>query len=64
LILSLESVFGVIFSIMVGAEAVTARLLLGFAVIFVAIVISETKLEFLLKKKHPPKYKARMNDDK
>ena len=64
LILSLESVFGVIFSIMVGAEAVTARLLLGFAVIFVAIVISETKLEFLFEKKHPPKYKARMNDDK
>lgn len=63
LILSLESVFGVIFSIMVGAEAVTLRLLTGFVVIFLAIVVSETKLEFLLKKKHPPKYKARMNDD-
>ncbi len=63
LILSLESVFGVIFSIMVGAEAITVRLLSGFAVIFLAIVISETKLEFLFKKKHPPKYKARMNED-
>lgn len=63
LILSLESVFGVIFSIMVGAEAVTPRLLIGFAVIFIAIVISETKLEFLFKKKHPPKYKARMNEE-
>ena len=64
LILSLESVFGVLFSVMMGAEAVTPRLLLGFAVIFIAIVVSETKLEFLYKKKHPPKYKARMNEDK
>ena len=48
---------------MVGAEAVTLRLLTGFVVIFAAIVVSETKLEFLFKKKHPPKYKARMNDD-
>ena len=54
LILSLESVFGVIFSIMVGAEEVTARLLIGFAVIFFAIVVSETKLEFLQNKKPRP----------
>ena len=63
LILSLESVFGVLFSIMVGAETVTPRLVIGFVVIFVAIVVSETKLEFLFKKKHPPKYKVRMNDE-
>lgn len=62
LILSLESVFGVMFSIMVGAEAVTVRLLIGFAVIFIAIVVSETKLEFLQKKKRAPKYRARMNE--
>ena len=67
LILSLESVFGVIFSIMVGAEAVTVRLLIGFAVIFIAIVVSETKLEFLFtdkngKKKRAPEYRARMNE--
>lgn len=53
LILSLEAVFGVLFSVLLGAEAVTPRLLLGFAVIFVAIVVSETKLEFLRKKKAP-----------
>ena len=64
LILSLESVFGVIFSIMVGAEAVTLLLLTGFVVIFVAIVVSETKREFLFKNKHAPKYTARMNDDR
>jgi drug/metabolite transporter (DMT)-like permease len=62
LILSLESVFGVIFSIMVGAEEVTARLLIGFAVIFFAIVVSETKLEFLQNKKTAPEYRARLND--
>ena len=62
LLLSLESVFGVIFSIMVGAEHVTVRLLVGFAVIFIAIVISETKLEFLQKQKRKPEYRARMND--
>ena len=62
LILSLESVFGVIFSIMVGAEDVTARLLIGFAVIFFAIVVSETKLEFLKNKKTAPEYRARLND--
>ena len=63
LILSLESVFGVIFSIMVGAEDVTARLLIGFAVIFFAIVVSETKLEFLQNKKTAPEYRARLNDE-
>lgn len=51
LILSLEAVFGVLFSVMLGAEALTPRLLLGFTVIFIAIVISETKLSFLKNKK-------------
>lgn len=52
LILSLEAVFGVLFSVMLGAEAVTPRLLLGFAIIFAAIVISETKLNFGKNKKN------------
>lgn len=42
LLLSLESVFGVVFSVLVYGEQLTARLLLGFALIFGAIVISET----------------------
>ncbi len=62
LLLSLESVFGVIFSIMVGAEAITVRLLIGFAVIFFAIVVSETKLEFLQKKKVQSEYRAQLNE--
>lgn len=42
LLLSLESVFGVLFSVVLYGEELTARLLLGFALIFAAIVISET----------------------
>lgn len=47
LILSLESVFGVIFSIVFYGEILTLKILLGFILIFLAIVISETKLSFL-----------------
>ncbi len=47
LFLSLESVFGVVFSVLLYGEQLTAPLLLGFALIFCAIVISET---FPLKK--------------
>lgn len=49
LILSLESVFGVLFSVAFYGEKLTLRLVLGFALIFVAIVVSETKLSFLRK---------------
>ena len=47
IILSLESVFGVLFSVLFYHDPVTPRLLLGFALIFVAVVCSETKLAFL-----------------
>lgn len=50
IILSLESVFGVIFSILMYHEIITIKLGLGFVLIFIAVIISETKLEFLLKK--------------
>lgn len=50
LFLSLESVFGVLFSVLLYNEQITSRLLLGFALIFGAIVISET---FPLKRKVP-----------
>lgn len=48
LFLSLESVFGVVFSVLLYGEQLTFRLVLGFVLIFAAIVISET---FPLKKK-------------
>ena len=46
-ILSLESVFGVLFSVLFYGDPVTLRLLMGFGLIFVAVVCSETKLSFL-----------------
>lgn len=42
LFLSLESVFGVLFSVLLYGEGVGLRLVVGFALIFAAIVISET----------------------
>ncbi|ACV23494.1 putative DMT superfamily transporter inner membrane protein [Slackia heliotrinireducens] len=41
LLLSLESVFGVAFSIALGREPLTPRILVGFVVVFVAMVASE-----------------------
>ena len=50
-ILSLESVFGVLCSVIFYGDPVTGRLLAGFALIFVAVVCSETKFQFLRLKK-------------
>lgn len=50
IILSLESVFGVMFSILFYGEELTLRLFFGFFLIFIAVIISETKLSFLMKK--------------
>lgn len=41
MIISLESVFGVIFSVILYHEKITVRMLFGFAVIFTAIVLSQ-----------------------
>lgn len=49
LILSLEAVFGVIFSMIFSGERLTFRLFMGFAVIFAAIIISELKPKLSLK---------------
>lgn len=50
LIFSLEAVFGVIIAIAFWGETVTVHFLLGCFFIFIAIVVSETKLGFLRKK--------------
>ncbi|MDF2944320.1 MAG: EamA family transporter [Herbinix sp.] len=47
IILSLESVFGVVFSVIFMYEQLSARLFIGFCLIFFAVIISETKLNFL-----------------
>lgn len=47
IILSLESVFGILFSVLFYGEKLNSRLLIGFALIFLSVIISETKLSFL-----------------
>ena len=47
ILLSLESVFGVIFSVLLYGEVLTFKVIAGFVIIFVAIIVSETKLSFL-----------------
>lgn len=46
-LLSLEAPFGVGFSILAGSEQLTAPMVIGFVLIFVAILCSETKFAFL-----------------
>ncbi len=50
IILSLESVFGVIFSICFYGETVTMPMLIGFSFVFAAVIISQTKLRFPFKR--------------
>ena len=51
ILLSLESVFGVLFSMLFYQERLTLRLGAGFLLIFIAVILSETKLSFLRKKR-------------
>ena len=51
ILLTLESVFGVIFSVIFYHEQLSLRVVCGFALIFLAILLTETKLEFLNRKK-------------
>lgn len=41
LLFSLESVFGTVFSVLIYREQITAALLVGFSLIFVAVIVSE-----------------------
>lgn len=51
LLLSLESPFGVAFSVALGAEVLTGRMVCGFAIIFAAILVSELAPAWLAKRK-------------
>ena len=46
-ILSLESVFGVLCSVLFAGDEVNGQMMLGFVLIFVAVICSETKFAFL-----------------
>lgn len=47
ILLSLESVFGALFSVILGYEALTLPILCGFSLVFVSVIVSETQLSFL-----------------
>lgn len=51
IILSTESVWGMLFSIILIKEQITSRMLIGAIIILTAILISETKLSFLTREK-------------
>ena len=50
LILSLESVFGVIIAVAFYGDKLTVKLVIGFIVVFLAILCSETKFAFIRRK--------------
>ena len=54
LLLSLEAPFGVAFSVLFGAEQPAPLMYLGFFLIFLAIVCSETQFKFLRKRSAEP----------
>ena len=45
MLLSLESVFGVVFSIVIYHEKITIRMVLGFVIIFIAIILSQIEVK-------------------
>jgi len=47
IILCLESVFGAILSVLILKEVFTVNMVIGCVIIFIAIIISETKLSFI-----------------
>lgn len=49
IILGFESVFGIIFPVALGMEVLTLKSIIGFIFVFMAILVSETKLSFLHK---------------
>ena len=50
ILLSLESVFGALFSVLLGKETLTLPILCGFTMVFVSVIVSETQLSFLRRK--------------
>lgn len=50
ILLSLESVFGAAFSLLTGGDVLSLQLVIGFALIFISVIISETQLSFLRKR--------------
>jgi drug/metabolite transporter (DMT)-like permease len=51
MLMTLESVFGVLSSVLFYGEIVTGQMVLGFVLIFLAVICSEVKLPFMNKRK-------------
>lgn len=51
IIMTFEAVFGVVSSLIAGLELLSVRLVIGFALTFAAVIISETKLNFIKRAK-------------
>lgn len=49
ILMSLESVFGTLMGVVILHERITNQMYLGFAIIFAALIIAETKLSFIKK---------------
>lgn len=49
IILATESVFGTLFSVLLLSELLTINMIIGFGLVFIAIIVTETKLTFLKK---------------
>ena len=53
ILLSLEAVFGSLFGILLLGEQASARFIMGSIIILLSVITSETRLEFLIKKRNP-----------
>lgn len=49
IILATESVFGALFSVLLLGEILTTYMLIGFTLVFIAIIVTETKMQFIRK---------------
>jgi drug/metabolite transporter (DMT)-like permease len=52
ILMSLESVFGTLMGVVILHERISSQMYLGFAIIFIALIIAETKLSFIKKLSH------------
>jgi drug/metabolite transporter (DMT)-like permease len=62
IILSLEAVFGVLFSVLFAGEKLTAMIIVGFVVIFVSILTSEVRIDFRKKLLNTVKNEGKENE--
>ena len=49
IILATESVFGTLFSVLLLSEILSTNMIIGFSIVFIAIIITETKLKLNIK---------------